>query len=99
MFNTITMDEMMRLKDIHILDVREQDEYLSDGYIEGSTLIPLSRLHTSTDQLDKDTPYHVVCYSGLRSQMACMILAQQGYNVINVLGGMSAYNRRLVYEM
>lgn len=99
MFKTITMNEMMSLKDTHILDVREHDEFVMDGYIEGSTLIPLSLLYSSHDKLDKNKPYHVVCYSGSRSQMACMILAQQGYDVTNVLGGMSAYNGRLVYEV
>lgn len=41
-------------------------------------------------QLDKDQLYYVICKSGMRSARACQFLAEQGYEVINVQGGMDA---------
>lgn len=98
MFNTISMQSMQQQKDIVVLDVREEEEYL-EGIIPGAVLLPLSSLQLKMSNLDKSTHYHVVCYSGSRSQMACMFLDAMGYQVTNVMGGMSEYTGRLVYEM
>ena len=38
-----------------------------------------------------NNPYYVICKSGMRSARACQFLAEQGYEVINVLGGMDAF--------
>lgn len=95
---TITMQEMMSLKNITILDVREEDEY-EDGIIPHAILMPLSTIHLTYDKLDKSVEYYVVCYSGSRSLMAAQALDRAGYKMVNVLGGMSAYTGRLEYEM
>ncbi|WP_346024535.1 rhodanese-like domain-containing protein [Alkalibacterium indicireducens] len=39
----------------------------------------------------KDKEYHVICLSGGRSSMVCDFLGNQGYDVVNVMGGMSAW--------
>ncbi|WP_028273993.1 rhodanese-like domain-containing protein [Atopococcus tabaci] len=91
MFNSISMPEFDELyrknKDIHIIDVREDDEFAS-GHIPGATSVPLSQFPT---ELDKDKSYYVICHSGGRSSLACQQLAQNGYDVTNVMGGMSAW--------
>ncbi|MGX7012809.1 rhodanese-like domain-containing protein [Vagococcus silagei] len=80
-------EALMTIKKINIIDVREEHEYHL-GHIPNVLNIPLSRLSTSLDQFKQDETYYLVCQSGGRSQMACMMLAQLGINAINVQGGM-----------
>ena len=75
---------------LSVLDVREVDEFES-LHLEGAQNLPLSQLTDTYDQLDKDLLYYVICKSGMRSARACQFLAEQGYDVINVQGGMTAF--------
>ena len=72
-----------------IIDVREEEEF-ETLHLEGARNLPLSQLADTYKQLDKDNPYYVICKSGMRSARACQFLAEQGYEVINVQGGMDA---------
>ena len=73
-----------------LVDVREVDEF-DALHLEGARNLPLSRLLDIYDQLDKDQSHYVICKSGMRSARACQFLAEQGYEVINVQGGMMAF--------
>lgn len=75
---------------LSVLDVREVDEFES-LHLEGAQNLPLSQLADTYDQLDKDLLHYVICKSGMRSARACQFLAEQGYDVINVQGGMTAF--------
>lgn len=93
MFESVSMAdfyEKVQQKDITILDVRELDEFQS-GHIRSSINIPLSTLGNEFEKLDKNKEYYVICHLGGRSSKACAFLSQQGYKVVNVLGGMSAW--------
>ena len=52
---------------------------------------PLSQLADTYEELDKNQLHYVICKSGVRSARACQFLAEQGYEVINVQGGMTAF--------
>ena len=43
------------------------------------------------EELDNQLLHYVICKSGVRSARACQFLAEQGYEVINVQGGMTAF--------
>ena len=43
------------------------------------------------EELDNEQLYYVICKSGMRSARACQFLAEQGYDVINAQGGMTAF--------
>jgi len=43
------------------------------------------------EELDKNQLHYVICKSGVRSARACQFLAEQGYEVINVQGRMTAF--------
>ena len=43
------------------------------------------------EELDNEQLHYVICKSGMRSARACQFLAEQGYDVINVQGGMTAF--------
>ena len=89
----ITFNDFYQLyqnSSLSVLDVREVDEFES-LHLEGAQNLPLSQLADTYDQLDKDLLYYVICKSGMRSARACQFLAEQGYDVINVQGGMTAF--------
>ena len=75
---------------LSVLDVREVEEFEA-LHLEGARNLPLSQLADTYDQLDKAQPYYVICKSGIRSARACQFLAEQGYKVVNVQGGMDAF--------
>ena len=75
---------------LSVLDVREVEEF-ETLHLEGAQNLPLSQLADTYEQLDKDQLYYVICKSGMRSARACQFLAEQGYDVINVQGGMTAF--------
>ncbi|MEW4497612.1 rhodanese-like domain-containing protein [Streptococcus sp. FDAARGOS_256] len=75
---------------LSVLDVREVEEF-EMLHLEGARNLPLSQLADTYEQLDKDQLYYVICKSGMRSARACQFLAEQGYDVINVQGGMTAF--------
>jgi rhodanese-related sulfurtransferase len=90
---TVTqLGERMKLdSSLVILDVRnpyELQEYL--GHIEGVINIPVQELEKRISELDeyKDNEIAVICRSGRRSLTATSILIQNGFNAVNVEGGM-----------
>ena len=88
----ITFNDFYQLyqkESLSVLDVREEVEF-KQVHIESAQNLPLSSLSDTYDQLDKDQLHYVICKSGMRSARACQFLSEQGYEVINVQGGMDA---------
>ena len=86
-------DEFYQLyqnEQLSLVNVREVEEF-ETLHLEGVQNLPLSQLADIYDQLDKDLLHYVICKSGMRSARACQFLAEQGYDVINVQGGMTAF--------
>ena len=82
--------ELYQNEQLSLVDVREVEEFQT-LHLEGAQNLPLSQLTDTYDQLDKDLLHYVICKSGMRSARACQFLAEQGYDVINVQGGMTAF--------
>ena len=73
------------------IDVREPYEY-AGGTIKSAINIPMGNLLSETDKyLDKQKTYYIMCQSGARSGRTTKALARQGYQTINVSGGMGSY--------
>ena len=88
----ITFNDFYQLyqnEQLSLVDVREVEEF-ETLHLEGAQNLPLSQLADTYDQLDKDQLHYVICKSGMRSARACQFLAEQGYEVVNVQGGMLA---------
>lgn len=83
------VDDLVKQK-ATIIDVRNDFE-LATGKIEGSKLIPLNQLRDHLDELPKDQPIYVYCQVGLRGYNASRVLANEGFNVINIDGGFKTY--------
>jgi rhodanese-related sulfurtransferase len=93
MYKTVMMNDVeqaMKKGPIDVLDVREPEEY-EEGHIPGAILAPISDFMNHLHKVDKTKHYYVVCYSGARSQVVAEYLGKQGYQVTNVMGGMSTY--------
>ncbi|QHQ63515.1 rhodanese-like domain-containing protein [Anaerocolumna sedimenticola] len=74
-----------------IIDIREPYEYKT-GSIKTAKNIPMDNLINNPNQyLDKDKTYYIMCQSGVRSSQTCKFLSKQGFDVINVTGGISSY--------
>lgn len=79
------------LEKIELIDIREPNE-CEEGMLKGAKNIPMQDLLDAPDEfLDKDKEYYLICRSGVRTSNACFMLREEGYNVINVLGGMLSY--------
>ena len=72
---------------LHLIDVRETSE-VAEGHIPGIMNIPLGLVEFRMHELDKKTPYIIVCRSGGRSGQATQFLSSHGYNAANMVGGM-----------
>lgn len=90
--NVIHVNDMEDLiGKVELIDIREPYEYKT-GSIRNAKNIPMvNLLKEPTKYLSKDKPYYIMCQSGGRSTRTCKELMKQGYNVINVAGGMGSY--------
>jgi rhodanese-related sulfurtransferase len=79
---------------LNIIDVREVDE-VAAGKIPGAVNIPLGLVEFRIHELDKLKEYILVCRSGGRSGRATEFLESQGYNVINMQGGMLSWEGKV----
>jgi rhodanese-related sulfurtransferase len=85
--------EALRLAEageVLLLDVREQHEW-DAGHARAAVHLPLRTL--PQDPPPRDRPVVAVCHYGGRSGMAAQALADAGYDVRNLAGGMDAWER------
>ena len=75
-----------------VLDVRQPEEFRT-GHITGAKLMPLNELPRKMSELPKGREIVCICASGSRSSSAAKTLAKEGFNVLNVQGGMLAWRR------
>jgi rhodanese-related sulfurtransferase len=79
------------LGNIELIDIREPYEYKS-GSIKTAKNIPMGDLLDQPDKyIIKEKTYYIMCQSGARSSRTCSVLSKQGFDVINVSGGMGFY--------
>ena len=94
------LDAIPRDGSATLLDVRTVGEY-AGGHLDGFLNIPVDELRGRLDEVERGKPVYVICQSGLRSYIACRILAGYGYEAYNFAGGFRFYDavthdRRLV---
>ena len=87
---------------VTLLDARTAWEY-AGGHIEGFQNIPVDELRERLGEIEPGKPVYVICQSGLRSYIACRILAGYGYEAYNFAGGFRFYDavtndRRLIEQ-
>jgi adenylyltransferase/sulfurtransferase len=82
-------------EDIILIDVREPVEY-EINRIEGSKLIPLSKLPEKVNELDQTREIVLYCKMGGRSARAVQLLRELGFTrVKNLAGGIDAWIEKI----
>lgn len=76
---------------LKMLDVRETSEWV-EGHVIGAKHIPLGQLLLRINELQPEEEMIVMCLSGGRSGLACELLSEKGYNVVNMIGGLGAWS-------
>ncbi len=78
------------LPNVQLIDVRGAEEAAIATLAE-ARLIPLQQLSEQMSTLNTALPLAVFCHHGIRSEMACRLLEQNGFsNVVHLDGGVDA---------
>ncbi len=78
------------LRDAVLLDVREDDEWQA-GHVDGALHIPLGDLMARSGEVPSDAEVVVTCRGGGRSSRAVAWLNENGFDAVNLSGGMGAW--------
>lgn len=99
---TISVDQLIQKmktdSSLVILDVRTPQELVGPlGKIKGVINIPVQELSKRVHELDKykDNNIAVICRSGNRSTFGTKILIENGFEAVNIAGGMKAYRKKV----
>jgi rhodanese-related sulfurtransferase len=89
--------QLLEKKDAILIDVREEMELQESGFASGAIWMPTSKIgenHPDWDQLKRSLPKNkqiiLYCKSGARSGRIAELLAQEGFQTVN-LGGFSVW--------
>lgn len=89
-FHWDELDKLPQDGSVTLIDTRTQGEY-ARGHVDGFINIPVDDLRENLENIDKSKPVYVMCQSGLRSYIACRILAGEGFDCYNFSGGYRFY--------
>lgn len=81
-----------------LIDVRSDAEYQQKRVSFTDLQVPHEEILTRVSEIPKDRDIILLCRSGMRSQMAAMFLAQDGYDsqkLYNLDGGIMAWSNQL----
>ena len=73
-----------------LLDVREDDEWRR-GHAAAAQHIPMGEVPNRLEEIDPTARLYVICHAGGRSARVAQYLARNGYEPVNVCGGMLAW--------
>ena len=78
---------------LRLIDVREPDEYTGElGHVPGAALVPVATVGAAAGGWSPDDDIVLICRSGARSGRVADALARAGFRVMNLVGGMIAWN-------
>lgn len=87
--------ELKQGERLHVLDVRKPGE-LQESRFPGAQSIFVGELESRLDEVSREASFPILtlCSMGHRGSLAASILAKHGWkNIINYLGGMTAWNQ------
>jgi rhodanese-related sulfurtransferase len=73
-----------------LLDVRENDEW-KRGHAADAQHIPMGEVAARLAEIDRSATLYVICKAGGRSAKVAQLLAHNGFEPVNVSGGMLAW--------
>ena len=91
MFESIFIDELKNLNNIQIIDIRSVEKY-NNNHMPGAINIPFDTLMLNYNKyLNNNSKYYIYCQKGYSSKTLCNILTNNGYKVVNIIGGYEAW--------
>ncbi|HVS03514.1 MAG TPA: molybdopterin-synthase adenylyltransferase MoeB [Thermoanaerobaculia bacterium] len=81
-------------RDLQLLDVREPFEQAICS-LQGARRVPLRQLPQRLAELDRQRPLVAYCHHGIRSARAVELLRREGFQAINLAGGIDAWSRQV----
>ncbi|WP_062551406.1 rhodanese-like domain-containing protein [Peptoniphilus phoceensis] len=91
----INVNEIDRIVEPTIIDVREDYELEETGTLKGAIHIPMDEIPDRLKEIPKDREIYVLCRSGVRSYNVAAYLEERGYDVTNLDGGILDYKGKL----
>lgn len=89
----ISVPNLLLIKNPIIIDIRDNYSY-SQGHINTAINIPYYNLTNNHHHyLNKHNTYYIYCDNGDKSREVTQRLTNQGYNIINIIGGYQAYKK------
>ena len=80
-----------------IIDIRREADFLRETY-PGAKHIYWEEFEAHKDEVPKDRPVYLICYTGERSDELARELLEEGYEAYSVQGGYRAYLRMKLLE-
>lgn len=91
----INVNEIDRIVDPIVIDVREDYELEETGTIKGAIHIPMNEVPNRLNEITKEREIYILCRSGVRSYNVAKYLNELGYEAINLDGGIINYKGKL----
>ena len=89
-----TIDELQEdTRDKQIIDLRSEEDFVKETY-PGAMNLYWEDLGERVDEIAKDKPVYLICYTGQKSDEIAQDLQEQGYETYSVEGGYRAYLRK-----
>ena len=98
MKHMVTFDEMEGdSRDKLIVDVRRSEDYERETY-PGAVNIYWEAWNSKLDEVPKDKPVYLICYTDIRASEIAINMQAEGYEIYAVESGFQAYKRRLLAD-
>ncbi len=91
MNNNISINDLLKLDNINIIDIRNRNSYVSGHIPQAVNIDEYDLLFNTVNYLDKNKKYYLYCDSGSRSEQLVYRLNSRGYNTVNIVGGYHNY--------
>ncbi|MCR5556018.1 MAG: ATPase [Butyrivibrio sp.] len=75
-----------------VIDIRDESEFQKGTYPDARN-IPWQEFLLHADELPKDKPIYLICFSGKHSLEICETLTPEGYEIYSIEGGIYSYYR------
>ena len=91
MIESISIFELKKLTNANIIDIRNIEKY-NDNHIPKANNITFDQLIINPSKyLSRNAKYYIYCQKGIQSRKLCQFLRNNGYNVVNIIGGYEAW--------
>lgn len=91
MNNSISVNNLIELKNINIIDIRDRSEYVKGHIPTASNIDEYDLLFNTQKYLKKGVKYYIYCDYGHRSMQLARKLNMMGYDTVNIEGGYHNY--------